>query len=242
MTEVIIGVVGTLIALGAAATALAAHRHQVDQAVRSGVREQHSLVLAERAQIRTEDAERRDDLIQASLVDVDLSTEQSQLHGGWLSVHLVIANRSSHPIRDVTAWRASEQIPEVSGGLSPGSLARFPFPAVARDIDKWQILAEVQVEFTDAADNRWSRDHGGGLRRGIRAEDGAWQWGEREEPVILPARTVMIFGDGRGVIAEGDVQYHRSFYLIRSVRWALTVLIIVGLSALALWLQHSRLP
>ena len=184
MSQFVIGVLGTLIAFCVMLIGLASYRHNVRRAEVLDLREQQLQDRERRAEGRIIEAELREERSQASLITVDVRIDPSPLHDGWTSVQLVISNRSSQPIRELAARYWDEPVTAVSGDIGPGSSICVAMPSAEGKRHAWAVLPGIELDFTDSADVRW-RSQRGGLRRGhVRDEDGEWEWGEREQPMV----------------------------------------------------------
>jgi hypothetical protein len=100
------------------------------------------------------------------------------------SVHLRVHNGSSEPVYEFTPWIRRDCTTD--SGMTGGPEPTQPLPP--GDTDMWvddvdladlADLPYVDIEFRDAHDRRWWRDHGGHLRKGkspgSRPTSGAWR-------------------------------------------------------------------
>ncbi|MFG2359929.1 hypothetical protein [Streptomyces sp. NPDC048521] len=181
MVEILMAAFGSLVALGALVVSFMAHRHQVARAAALDVREG-------RIEARERALDQREQRIQASMIEVHASTSRSSLHDGWVTPRLTIVNPSNQPVRGLTASYRGEAVPDVFGSLGPGTARSFPLPPSGNGAEADLVLHQITLTFTDAAGNRWLRDGGGGLRRGVRTAEGEWEWMDREDPVITESR------------------------------------------------------
>ncbi|MEU2609340.1 hypothetical protein [Streptomyces albus] len=177
MIETVIGVVGALVGIGGLATSYANHRHQKRQGQQLAERER-------RVEKREKEADRRESLAQASMVRVHVTKRRSQLDSHVPLPELAIVNSSNQPIRVIAARHGNEEIPfpqmrPVQDGILLTGGARITSEVLPGHFQ----IDHVQVEFIDAAGQRWTRLANGALRRG-RFRNQAWEWGDVEPPVV----------------------------------------------------------
>lgn len=185
MVDTISTAVSVLVAVGALAVSLLAHRHQVGRARVLDARERR-LEAAERSLAqRQEAADRQAVLSQASMIDFYVVWTPSVLVAGVTTPGLRIANLSSQPVSALSATIADEPVADVSGVLAAAGVRTFRLPIAAAAVDT--SPGDLNVAFTDVAGNRWCRDGSGGLRQGSRTDTGTWTWGAREAPTVVQA-------------------------------------------------------
>jgi hypothetical protein len=183
MAEVLIAAFSALVAAGALAVSYAAHRHQVRRAAVLDEREARIEGWEGRLEQREREADRREARTQASLIAVRALAAPSSLHTHWRRVLLNIANHSNQPIFELSVYYNGELVEETQSGIGPGCTRNITL-ALSEPSAQPTVLKKVDVEFTDAARTRWRRDGEGGLRQGSPQENGGWEWGEREIPVV----------------------------------------------------------
>lgn len=216
VVEILIAAFSSLVALGAVVVSYMAHRHQVARAAALDARE-------ERIEARERALEKQEQRIQASMIEVRTSAHRSSLHDGWVTPRLEIVNPSNQPIWDLTATYRDEALADVFGAVAPGAARSFPLPASEDGAHADLMLHRVTLFFTDAAGTRWSRDGGGGLRRGILRANEEWEWMPREDPVITESRAIQAPQDppGSKFAPQPSPPPAASYPLGRLIRWVL---------------------
>ncbi|MFI8194731.1 hypothetical protein ACIF8T_39560 [Streptomyces sp. NPDC085946] len=194
MLETLIAVLGSLTALGSVAVSFMAYRQQVTRAAALEAREARIEARETRIEAREAALELQEQRLQASMIEVHISTSQSPLHDGWVTGQVTIVNPSNQPISDVEASYLGVEVPDTKDhSIGPGSTHRFQLPpyrpgGLMPDVpDGPPKLHEITLSFYDAAGTRWRRDGRGGLYKGRRVGDN-WVWDDqRENPVIREA-------------------------------------------------------
>ncbi|OEJ28516.1 hypothetical protein AR457_32675 [Streptomyces agglomeratus] len=185
MTEILIAAFSAVVAAGAVAVSFAAHRHQVQRAAVLDAKEARVESRERQVEEREAEAERRETRSQASMIAVRALMVPSSLHGNWHRVELDITNHSNQAVFHLNVSYQDQEVEEGARGISPGCTRTVPLEFFEPS-GRPTVLDKVRIEFTDAAGIRWHRDADGGLRRQQRGDDGGWEWGERETPIIFP--------------------------------------------------------
>ncbi|WP_392749514.1 hypothetical protein [Streptomyces sp. LN590] len=238
VVETLIAAFGSVVALGALVVSLMAHRHQVARAAALDDRES-------RVEARELAVVRREARVQASMIEVRTGMRRSDLHPSWVNQTLQIVNPSNQPILlHSGCTRGGRALPDVSGRVDPGATRHFRLPGWVGSNLSAGIGHGITIVFTDAGDIRWRRDAHGGLQRGLLGEGGAWEWGEREDPVITESRAPVVPEDNLriagpvwgGAVAGSTVRYRRSRPRKRALALAalVAVAILVG-TVVVLW-------
>lgn len=184
MAETLIAAVSALIALAAGLVAYRAHRHQLRRAAVTDTHQRHIEEREQRVSEREAAAERREALVQASMMDVTVRWVPSSLHEGWSTPWILVHNSSNQPFADLHVRFRDEPVTGQTGVLFPGAIHRFQLPSSEYRSGVPEVGRGVSVDFTDVAGTRWRREGDGGLREGHSTGD-TWEWGAREEPVIM---------------------------------------------------------
>ncbi|WP_151482805.1 hypothetical protein [Streptomyces albicerus] len=185
MLEAVVAVVGTVVGVAGLATSYAGHRHSVREAARVALLTRS---VEERERQLAKEAERRAEVVQASLVQVVMGSRPSPLAEQWVSHSIRATNGSDQPVRDVTL--------RYDGRPLPANLANGPLPAgrllhAGESVSAALPASDVGpgpadpalgvVEFTDAAGVRWRRSTLGILER--QYADGSW---DAQPPNVAP--------------------------------------------------------
>ncbi|MEV0221730.1 hypothetical protein [Streptomyces sp. NPDC050704] len=177
MLEAVVAVVGALVGVVGLVTSYSGHRHSVREAARVALLERG---VREREREAERQAERQAEVVQASLVQVVMSSRPSPLAEQWLSWVLQATNRSDQPLREVALSYGGRPLPAsvANGLLHAGQSLSADLPP--SDVPHNPVLGVV--EFTDAAGVRWRRSAMGVLER--RQAGGAW---DVQPPNVAPA-------------------------------------------------------
>ncbi|MFF7021953.1 hypothetical protein ACFY97_13160 [Streptomyces klenkii] len=184
MVETLIAALSALFALGAGLVSYWSYRHQVRRATVTDARQQRIDQRERTVSQREAAAERREVLAQASMLDVTIRRVPSSLREGWSTSYILVHNSSNQPVSHLNVRFRDEVVTGESGVLFPGSTHSFRLTASEDCSSVLEDGRDVSVDFTDAAGIRWRREGDGGLREG-RSTGSAWEWGAREEPVIM---------------------------------------------------------
>ncbi|MFD3311113.1 hypothetical protein [Streptomyces sp. NPDC058694] len=183
MLEAVVGVVGVVVGVAGVVTSYAGHRHSVREAARVSAMARE---VEERERELAREAERRAEVVQASLVQVVMRSRPSPLAAQWVGWSLQATNGSDQPVRDVALHYDGLPLPtSLTGGLLhagesvsallPTSDNTSPGPAHPSQ------PALGVVEFTDSAGVRWRRSATGMLEQ--RYGSGSW---DTRPPRVAP--------------------------------------------------------
>ncbi|MEU9958188.1 hypothetical protein [Streptomyces sp. NPDC050982] len=189
MLEAVVGVVGVVVGVAGVVTSYAGHRHSVREAARVTAMARE---VEERERELAREAERRAEVVQASLVQVVMRSRPSPLAEQWVGWSLQATNGSDQPVRDVALHYDGRPLPtSLTGGLlhageSVSALLPTSDPSPGPAHPSQPALGVV--EFTDAAGVRWRRSATGMLEQ--RYGSGSWDTRPpRVAPFQPPAQT-----------------------------------------------------
>ncbi|MGW2291421.1 hypothetical protein [Streptomyces phaeochromogenes] len=170
MLEAVVGVVGVVVGVAGLVTSYAGHRHSVRESARVAAMARE---VEERERELTREAERRAEVVQASLVQVMMRSRPSPLAEQWVGWSLQATNGSDQPVRDVALhYDGLPLSTTLTGGLlHAGESVSALLPTSDTSIGPSQPALGV-VEFTDASGVRWRRSATGMLEQ--RYESGSW--------------------------------------------------------------------
>ncbi|WP_157881543.1 hypothetical protein, partial [Streptomyces phaeochromogenes] len=115
MLEAVVGVVGVVVGVAGLVTSYAGHRHSVRESARVAAMARE---VEEREQELAREAERRAEVVQASLVQVMMRSRPSPLAEQWVGWSLQATNGSDQPVRDVALHYDGLPLPTtLTGGL-----------------------------------------------------------------------------------------------------------------------------
>ncbi|MFE5621123.1 hypothetical protein ACFQ8S_03575 [Streptomyces virginiae] len=120
----------------------------------------------------------------ASMLNVCVYTERSQLHDRWEIAQVVVSNRSNQLYHEVRVRYRDQTVAETAT-LSASQTWQLPPSENSQSADL--LLSHITVEFNDAEGTRWRREGSGRLRRGRQTKTGDWEWDAPEPPLITAA-------------------------------------------------------
>ncbi|MCX5596584.1 hypothetical protein OOK29_00335 [Streptomyces phaeochromogenes] len=173
MLEAVVGVVGVVVGVAGLVTSYAGHRHSVRESARVAAMARE---VEERELELAREAERRAEVVQASLVQVMMRSRPSPLAEQWVGWSLQATNGSDQPVRDVALhYDGLPLSTSLTGGLlhaGESVSALLPTSDAGLGPAHPSQPALGVVEFTDAAGVRWRRAATGMLEQ--RYESGSW--------------------------------------------------------------------
>ncbi|MGI3202193.1 hypothetical protein ACRJ4W_35135 [Streptomyces sp. GLT-R25] len=173
MLEAVVGVVGVVVGVAGLVTSYAGHRHSVRESARVAAMARE---VEERERELALEAERRAEVVQASLVQVMMRSRPSPLAEQWVGWSLQATNGSDQPVRDVALHYDGLPLPTtLTGGLlhaGESVSALLPTSDTSLGPARPSQPALGVVQFTDAAGVRWRRSATGMLEQ--RYESGSW--------------------------------------------------------------------
>ncbi|MEU9877084.1 hypothetical protein [Streptomyces phaeochromogenes] len=182
MLEAVVGVVGVVVGVAGLVTSYAGHRHSVRESARVAAMARE---VEERERELAREAERRAEVVQASLVQVMMRSRPSPLAEQWVGWSLQATNGSDQPVRDVVLHYDGRPLPtSLTGGLlhaGESVSALLPTSDASLGPARPSQPALGVVEFTDAAGVRWRRSGTGMLEQ--RYESGSW---DARPPRVAP--------------------------------------------------------
>lgn len=180
MLEAVVGVVGVVVGVAGVVTSYAGHRHSVREAARVSAMARE---VEERERELAREAERRAEVVQASLVQVVMRSRPSPLAEQWVGWSLQATNGSDQPVRDVALHYDGRPLPtSLTGGLlHAGESVSALLPTSDTGPAHPSQPALGVVEFTDAAGVRWRRSATGMLEQ--RYGSGSW---DTRPPLVAP--------------------------------------------------------
>ncbi|MEV2228941.1 hypothetical protein AB0H69_10255 [Streptomyces phaeochromogenes] len=182
MLEAVVGVVGVVVGVAGLVTSYAGHRHSVRESARVAAMARE---VEERERELAREAERRAEVVQASLVQVMMRSRPSPLAEQWVGWSLQATNGSDQPVRDVALHYDGQPLrTTLTGGLlhaGESVSALLPTSDASLGPARPSQPALGVVEFTDAAGVRWRRSGTGMLEQ--RYESGSW---DARPPRVAP--------------------------------------------------------
>ncbi|MCX4558239.1 hypothetical protein OHA02_18795 [Streptomyces phaeochromogenes] len=182
MLEAVVGVVGVVVGVAGLVTSYAGHRHSVRESARVAAMARE---VEERERELALEAERRAEVVQASLVQVMMRSRPSPLAEQWVGWSLQATNGSDQPVRDVALHYDGLPLPTtLTGGLlhaGESVSALLPTSDTSLGPARPSQPALGVVQFTDAAGVRWRRSATGMLEQ--RYESGSW---DPRSPRVAP--------------------------------------------------------
>ncbi|MFD9188964.1 hypothetical protein ACFWCA_12130 [Streptomyces phaeochromogenes] len=173
MLEAVVGVVGVVVGVAGLVTSYAGHRHSVRESARVAAMARE---VEERERELAQEAERRAEVVQASLVQVMMRSRPSPLAEQWVGWSLQATNGSDQPVRDVALHYGGLPLStSLTGGLlhaGESVSALLPTSDASLGPARPSQPALGVVEFTDAAGVRWRRAATGMLEQ--QYESGSW--------------------------------------------------------------------
>ncbi|MGW3937604.1 hypothetical protein [Streptomyces phaeochromogenes] len=182
MLEAVVGVVGVVVGVAGLVTSYAGHRHSVRESARVAAMARE---VEERERELAREAERRAEVVQASLVQVMMRSRPSPLAEQWVGWSLQATNGSDQPVKDVALhYDGLPLSTSLTGGLlhaGESVSALLPTSDASLGPAHPSQPALGVVEFTDAAGVQWRRAATGMLEQ--RYESGSW---DLRHPQVAP--------------------------------------------------------